>query len=48
MKRKIVIKLWYDMTFNKNANAKLLFEMIEGFYEITDNYMSLIITKNSY
>jgi len=48
MKRTIVIKLWYNMTFNKDANAKLFFELIESYYELTENYMYLIMSKNSY
>lgn len=48
MKRTIVFRLWYNMTFNKDANAKLFFELIESYYELTEKYMYLIIGKSSY
>lgn len=48
MKKKIVIKLWYNMTFNKSENAKFFFELIENYYSLTENYMKYILTKNSY
>jgi|TARA_Y100000310_G_C20704425_1_gene834169 hypothetical protein len=45
---KYTIKLWYRMTFENNKYAKQLFELIEGFYEVTENYISLIIHKSSF
>lgn len=45
---KHTITLWHRMTFDNDKYSKKIFELIEGFYELTDNHLVFILTKSSF
>lgn len=36
------------MTFENDKYARQLFELIEGYYQLTENYLAFILTKSSF